>query len=259
MKRCLIVILFLSIVCIDAQQFTDLCMNQYHSFHTVDIEKYTNKYDFSTLFIGANSKFQLGYIGDNYRRIRVKFLTAHQDNSHPSVYHIHGKTNVKDNICDFKGTLVIDSILVVDKPYWGVDNMYADSSIIEQGILIGHYELFEDSTQKHVGKFIGKVMYTWFSKQDGLIRYDDIESYSDGWCNSQFIGEWSPYTKTKNKVCTWGHGRLYDPHDKLDIGTGEFYPAKEYHFKGWESLVKAYGRSPSKEARIIENSSWWEN
>lgn len=258
--RRIIILFLLSIVAIStAQNFSSMCINKYHTLHVVEVTEYVKQFDFSPLFRGRYSKFNLGYIGDNYRRIRVKFTKTYKDDKIPALYHIEGKSNVKNNICNFKGKLVIDSILIASKPYLGLDNMYEDSSIAEQGMIVGHYELLEDSTQKFAGKFVGKLMCTWFRKTDGLIQYDIIESFSDRWCNSQFIGKWIPYNKSNEKVCVWGQGRLYDPLDKLDVGTGEFYPAKEYHSEGWESIIEAYYiNNPSEEAKKIENSKWWE-
>jgi hypothetical protein len=45
----------------------------------------------------------LGFIGENFQRINIKFISVIQNPDNHLQYMIFGKTRVKGNICDFQG------------------------------------------------------------------------------------------------------------------------------------------------------------
>jgi hypothetical protein len=65
--------------------------------------------DFAKLWTKTTNDCVYGCIGDQYQRIRVKFISV---NKMPgtNIYTAAGKSMVKTNICDFKGTIAIINI-----------------------------------------------------------------------------------------------------------------------------------------------------
>jgi len=51
----------------------------------------------------------LGYIDSNYQRFQIHFTNILKDEKNPYLYIVFGKTKVKKNICDFKGTFEVTS------------------------------------------------------------------------------------------------------------------------------------------------------
>ncbi len=163
-----------------------------------------NHYNFSILFSGEHSVFNIGYIGDNFRRIRIKFVSVTKNPHNHHIYYVYGKSNVLGNICDFQGTIDITEIRLFNPMHYGVDDEYKGKGIKFQGVIIANYALYEGPSQKHSGYFNGKVYVGWYLNGKNKIIYDDIESHSDLWCNSQFIGKWKSYSTNQTKVCNWG-------------------------------------------------------
>ena len=162
---------------------------------------------------------------------------------------------VKNNVCDFHGTITINSIKVYKVKHWGVDNEYKNKGIKKQGLLIAKYHLGEDSTQTHSGVFDGILYTSWFIDKTGKLQYDKIESNSDNYRNNQYIGTWTDYTTKKKKVCNWADFRVPNCGD-LDMGAGEFSPADKYLKFGWQTYRDAYFND-NKQARQEEEKQWW--
>jgi hypothetical protein len=215
------------------------------------------KYDFSKLWTKTDNSIVYGFIGNNYQRIRVKIISADKDIIHNDTYLIRGKTMVKNNICDFQGTIQITNVTLYQKMHWGVDNEYKDKGIKKEGVLKAKYYYAEDSTQNHTGVFQGTLTSYWYIDKNGQLKYDDIEDYSDGYRNNQYIGTWTSYKNHQKKVCNWGDYRIPQSGD-LDAGAGEFSPSDKYLQFGWQSVRDAYwGLKPDSIARKIEEKKWW--
>ena len=189
-----------------------------------------NSYNFSSLFIPQHNF--LGFIGDNYQRLNIYFTSVYKNKMNPNLYHVTGISLVGNNKCDFEGTFELTQIRERKHMNYGVDNIYKDSGMKSQGILIGKYKFSEDPTQKHVGLFEGLVTLWYYIDKHGVLRYDDIREHSDGFRNNQWIGTWTEYNKSDSKICNWGTRRIPFSGD-LDIGAGEFYPNPEYKKYGW--------------------------
>ena len=215
-------------------------------------------YNFACLLAGEYSYYSLGFIGDNYRRIKIKFISVIPDFHNPMILHIYGKSNVDGNICGFQGVLTIKEIQLYSYPHLGVDELYADSSIARQGVIFADYLFYEDPVNKHPGFFEGKFISGWYTGKDDIIKYDDIRSYWDSWCNNQFYGKWTDYKSNTSKVCNWGHSHIPNS-GKLDIGTGEFYPNNNYKNFGWNNYIDLFDSSENtrNKARKNEFSQWW--
>lgn len=193
------------------------------------IAKYST-HDFSEL-LKPKSDF-LGFIGTNYKRIFINFKQIQKSTDSSNVYNLSGSSTVGTNTCDFLGTIKIKKIKEVINLHLGIDNIYADSGIVSQGIIIAEYELNESKDQKYSGTFKG-IMTLWFYvNKDGNIQYDDIEKHSASFNNNQFIGTWQQYNSTKTKICNWGEYRI--PYSgNLDIGASEFSVNPKYYPYGW--------------------------
>jgi len=193
------------------------------------------KFDFSTLFVPRHEF--LGYIGSNYRRIRINFTSIVKRPDTTGTYDIKGISLVGANKCDFTGEISIDQIREYKSMHYGVDDIYKSRGIVRQGLLIGKYEFKENSNLSESGVFSGVMTLFWYLDRHGIIQYDDIEfGCSDRYCNNQYVGTWIKYGSDKNKICNWGELRI--PFSgALDIGTGEFSPYPKYIKMGWEDMV----------------------
>ena len=49
----------------------------------------------------------LGFIGDDYQRLFIHFISVIQNPTNPYEYLVYGKTMVKENICPFQGTITV--------------------------------------------------------------------------------------------------------------------------------------------------------
>jgi hypothetical protein len=117
------------------------------------------------------------------------------------------------------------------------------------------YHLREDSSQENAGAFSGLLTTGWYIDRQGRLKYDDIENYSDGYCNNQFVGIWQAYNSDVKETCNWGDCRIPFS-DSLDVGAGEFSPAEAYLKYGWRTYHDAEdGNSP--QAQKIEDEKWW--
>jgi hypothetical protein len=191
------------------------------------------KYDFSTLLV-PRQEF-LGYIGSDYRRLKIFFSSVVKDSSNGDTYEIKGISLVGDNKCDFSGTIKITQIRAYKTMHFGLDNKFENRGLKSQGILIGDYELKENPNQNHSGVFEGIMTLNWYLDEFGILHYDNIEWYSDNYKNNQYVGTWSEYNSKAYKICNWGENRIPFSGD-LDIGAAEFSPNSKYYDKGWEDL-----------------------
>jgi len=219
------------------------------------INEFCSKFDVSPLWTSTENRYVFGFIGDNYRRIRIKILSAKKDSIEHGTYHIVGKSEVGRNICDFSGAIKVTSIEVFDRKHFGVDESYKDREILDEGRIKGKYFLSEDRLQSHTGIFQGTFTTDWYVDSAGLLRYDDIEQEADGFCNNQFIGIWKEYNSKVSKICNWGDYRIPGSR-KLDQGAGEFSPRDEYLKFGWESYRNAEFGNDSTAMRE-ESREWW--
>lgn len=193
----------------------------------------------------------LGYIGDNYQRFYIHFISAIQNPKNPLEYFIYGKTRVKENICSFQGTIVVTQSRTYDE---------GDVAHLQQGFVMGIYEFFEDPDQKGTGILKGNFRSDFYIDKDNKMKYDAIAFVGDGYENNQFEGTWTGYRSATPKKCNWGDYRIPDS-DDFDMGAGEFAPGDEYKKNGWENYSLAWGyppdRSDVKEAMQKEKARWW--
>ena len=190
-------------------------------------------YNFSGLFTKTDNSVVYGFIGKDYRRIRIKLINVTKDKV-ANTYKIYGKSMVKDNICDFYGSITISNIRKFKVTSNGVDDMYKNAGIKGQFVILGDYIFSENKKQKHAGIFKGVVASRFYIDRNNNVKYDDIDSVSDSFANNQFVGEWTVYKGTLTERCNWGDFRIPNSGD-LDIGAGEFSPNEKYLKNGWQS------------------------
>jgi hypothetical protein len=180
----------------------------------------------------------LGFIGDNYQRIRIKIFSIAKDNNKPQTYIINGKSAINNEIKSFQGTFIIKHIKHLTDMHRGVDDEYKNEGIKVQGVLIGEYKLDQDRNLENSGYFEGVLSALWYINKAGEIKFDNIQFESDPYRNNQFVGIWTSYDGIKKMRSNWGDYRIPDSGD-LNIGAGEFSPNEKYRKNGWESYSKA--------------------
>jgi len=197
------------------------------------LTEYLN-YDFTDLLM-PNSEF-LGFIGEDFRRIQVIFEKIQRSDQTKNLYFISGSTTVFNNKCDFEGTIVIDQVREFKKMHFGIDNIYQDSGLIAQGLIIGKYHFNENPLQNHVGIFDGIMTLWWYLDKNNKLHFDNLSYYSDNYRNNQYIGTWTEYGSKNGKSCNWGEQRIPFSGD-LDIGAGGFSVNPKYRNNGWEKYI----------------------
>ena len=201
------------------------------------------KYDYSRILMNNNI---LGYIG-NGQRLYIHFDTIYKDKVKAEIYHVIGKSRVKNNITCFTGNIHISKFKQLDTEYYPI-NRYK---------IIVKYEFKEDSTQYGTGVFSGRLESDFFIYKDSVYM-DEIYSGVDGYYNNQYEGVWKSYKTNNIQKANFGIGRI--PNDNgLDIGSSEFRVDPSKQHLGWDSYMnvmtpnnKNYQRATAEEQR-----EWW--
>ena len=244
---------------------------------TTDFYKEMKNYDLSIVLMADSISTDwgiferseiLGFIGDNYQRFYIHFISIIQNSTNPYEYFAYGKTKVKENICEFQGIIKVISAEVYNEMY-EMYEFYEDSELYEKsynkkrGFTDCEVVLYENKQHSYSGFFKGKMRsYFYIDTVTGTFRYDDLESYSDSFENNQFTGNWTSYKTKNSKKCNWGNYRIPDSGD-LDIGAAYFSVDKEYVKNGWENymlLLSGDFEEDSveyKKALQKENEKWW--
>jgi hypothetical protein len=217
--------------------------------------------DFSVLWTKTENEFIYGIIGNDYQRIRIGFLSVIKNENNPKEYFVYGKSNTKENICEFLGKISILKIQKTERTQFGVDDEFKNSGIKTQGLLIAKYEFFENKNQKHTGIFSGELKSKWFLDKNNLIQYDAINSNSDAYFKNSFVGIWKMYGSETEKRCNWADYRVPNIDCSFDVGVGEFNINQIYVKNGWLDIALK-NKMPNK--AIIEKNAnkpiknWWE-
>lgn len=196
----------------------------------------------------------LGFIGENFQRFYIHFISVIQNQTDKLIYYVYGKTKLYDNICSFQGQIVIKEVRI-----------YVEDEVppFKTGFISGTYTFFEDSKQKGSGKLTGTFTSNFYIDKKGRIKYETLTMIADGYCNNQFIGTWTGYKTNESKKCNWGDYRMpgCEWQNGCDIGAGEFSIHDRYLKYGWESYNLAWNTYPETtdviKARIKECEKWW--
>jgi len=217
-----------------------------------------NNFDFSEVFTKTEEQSIHGVIGENHQRVRIKFIDLERNPNKKNEYIVYGKSKVKQNICEFKGKIVITNVFKVKALSYGVDDIYS-GKIADQGFLIADYYFEENKLEPGTGIFTGKVYSKWciFNKSKNKISYDNIDDHSDSYKNNAFIGVWKSYRSRKEKLCHWGDYRIPKINADFDVGACCFSPSKKYIENGWKNYSKANFENDAH-AKHLESIKWWE-
>lgn len=194
----------------------------------------------------------LGFIGGNYQRFYIHFISVIRNHKNTLEYFVYGKTRVKDNICTFQGTIAISDARI----YVG-----SDFPPLKEGFIKGNYAFYEDPDQPGTGILKGTFRTDFYIDKKGEIQYNALDFSADGFSNNQFEGTWTSYKTGDSKICNWGDYRIPNS-GNFDAGAGEFSPDDKYLQYGWESYINAWlGSNPDDpetvKARKAENRKWW--
>ncbi|MBN8851916.1 MAG: hypothetical protein BGO55_25780 [Sphingobacteriales bacterium 50-39] len=191
----------------------------------------------------------LGYIGNNYQRFYIHYISVTKDKNNPYIYHVYGKTKVKDVVCTFNGAITITRTRLYRQ---------SDDPRYKQGAVTGDIVFKEDSTQPSAGVFKGKVETGFTLDKKGTLQYDALMAVADGYSNNQCTTIWTSYKTGKSKKCNWGDYRIPDSRE-LDDGAGGVHINERFAGNGWQTFVAAYGSSDknAEKARQIEDAEWW--
>ncbi len=231
----LLVVIFSLSVALHAQQASaptawDYIRDKREGFDdTRNVASKFTAYDFCHLCL-LNQQSRLGYIGKDFQRFYIYFSSISKDSSNPNLYSVRGKSRVKNNICDFAGTM---QLLWVRRVH-ARDGCENDIHPEVQGISFFRYEFKEDAHQKHTGEFRGTAVIQWYLDSRMNVCYDDTWGCSDFFDNNSFVGTWTSYSTHVTKPCNWGDARIPFS-DSLDCGAGEFHPDDQFLKSGWDT------------------------
>ena len=185
---------------------------------------------------------RLGYIGEDFQRLEIRFESVVKNFDNPYEYFIYGKTRVDGNICEFQGSLLItETGYIIDEEYPELMRAY----------LSGNYVLFEDQACLHSGVFRGNFITGIYLDEQGDIYYDDLEQDENDFTNNEFFGEWEGYFPYEVKPANWGDFRIPNS-SGLDVGVEAFKPSFKYLENGWREF------SVNKSEDTEEREKWWE-
>ena len=226
------------------------------SFYKKDFKDKYCRYNFSKIWTQTENYNVLGFIGNNYQRLRIKFISVVKDSAHPDTYFIIGKSMVKDTVRSFKGTITITNIKLYKDIQYEDANKYSKASVTKNGVAFGSYYFREDSTQTRTGLFKGSFASCWFINNHGKLKYDDNYLGSDSYCNNQFAGIWQSYTSQLIETCNWGDYRI--PFSgEFNWGAGEFTPNTKYLKYGWESHKSNFENDYEVKKALKDAKKWW--
>ena len=184
---------------------------------------------------------RLGFISDDYQRIRIRFLSVIQNYDNPFEYFIYGKSKVGENICEFQGSVYIRETGLIDE---------GEDSDFLQAFISGDYVLYEDPNCIHSGIFSGEFLNRIYFDEYGDVYYDDLNMEQDGYSNSLFRGTWFNYDNGETITCNWGDFRIPDS-EEPDVGSQEFHPSFRYLDKGWKEYLE-------QNENEQETEVWWD-
>lgn len=195
----------------------------------------------------------LGFIGPDYRRLRIHIGSIRRSASDPLTYLLAGHTLTGRNLCAFEGELRIDTL--GRYPVSGAPDAWG--GIFSGWYLRGRYTLRERPDRPGTGVFEGTHTLDLAVDTLGTIYYDTCWLEADGYSNNRWQGTWRSYATGTVKVCNWGDFRI-PASGALDGGAAEFIPGEDFFDKGWRSYRAAWEHPADSAARTAEALRWWQ-
>ncbi len=193
----------------------------------------------------------IGVIGEQCQRFFIHYTSITKSLTNPYQYNVTGKTKVKENICDFSGTITIVKAGIYTKQ---LDNRY------KQGFAECVVNFKEDNQQAATGFITGKLTTKFYLDEKRNAQYDDLLFGADLYFNNQCEASWTSYSNKKTRKVNWGDYRI-PGNTGFDVGDGEFAIADKYANNGWQSYKLATAGDPEKEATkkaiAAEAKLWW--
>lgn len=209
----------------------------------------------------------LGFIGKDFQRFNIRFISIIKNPSNPIEYFVYGKTKTKNKIRSFQGkiTLTKSEIYTTNEHSTRTSEyrfLANNQQAIKQGELVGTYEFFEDPNESKSGILKGQFVSNFYLSKTNKLGYDVIKWNADRYENNQFTGKWIDYKTGRTEICNWGDFRIPNSGD-LDTGTEEFIPNAKYNVSGWSNYQISLGNVTdtlaTEKAQYIENEKWWLN
>ena len=199
--------------------------------YDVSYKKYTAPLDMEKVLNGEKNNF-LGFIGANYKKLRITFTSIKKSEENKDVYEVEGFSTVMNkNKRTFKGTFSLLS-------HYKFAEQTVDVPLPKKGEIVGYstfsYELAEDENLTATGVFKGKMIVMWLKKVNAAPVYF-LPFNRDSERNYQFFGTWTSYKTKKTSVASWGEDRIPCSGD-FDEGVGDFSPKPQYWQYGWEEF-----------------------
>ncbi len=199
--------------------------------YNVPYKKYNAPLDMEKVLNAEKSNF-LGFIGTNYKRLRITFTSIKKSEENKDVYEVEGfSTVMNQNKRTFKGTFSLLS-------HYKFAEQTVDVPLPKKGEIVGFstfsYELTEDENLTATGVFKGKMIVMWLKKVNAAPVYF-LPFNRDSERNYQFFGTWTSYKTKKTLVASWGEYRIPCSGD-FDGGVGDFIPKPQYWQYGWEEF-----------------------
>ena len=199
--------------------------------YDIPYKKYTATLDMEKVLNAEKSNF-LGFIGANYKRLRITFTSIKKSEKNKDVYEVEGFSTVMNkNKRTFKGTFTLLS-------HYKFAEQTVDVPLPKKGEIVGYstfsYELAEDENLTATGVFKGKMIVMWLKKVNAAPVYF-LPFNRDSERNYQFFGTWTSYKTKKTSVASWGVYRI-PCSDDFDEGVGDFIPKPKYWQYGWEEF-----------------------
>lgn len=199
--------------------------------HGHSYEKYNENLDMQKVLNEEKSGFY-GFIGLNYKRLRITFTSIVRDKNNENIYQVEGFSTVMNkNKRNFKGTFIVLSHYRLLEP--SLDPLKEGDN---EGFSTFSYILKEDEKLSATGTFEGKMLVLWYKDKGEQPDYSSLFDFGDPAGNYKFLGTWTSYKTGKSQECNWGQYRIPCSGD-LDIGAAEFSPNPKYYKYGWEDYV----------------------
>lgn len=208
--------------------------------HYPKIEKSPNfeleKYDFSKLLLDNRTHY-LGFIGKDKNRLIIDFQSITKSKGNPKIYDVEGTTRVGKNTRKFRGKIEFSQTYLAD--LFSIKRLDEEpvQNVKKEGIAIADFHFDEYENIPKNGFLEGKLLIWWYISDDNQLRYNDFYNFSDNYFNNAFLGVWKDKYKSITLPFGLGHYRI-PCSGNLDIGAGEFSPAKKYLKKGWKDYLK---------------------
>jgi len=199
--------------------------------YDIPYKKYTAPLDMEKVLNAEKSNF-LGFIGANYKRLRITFTSIKKSEENKDVYEVEGFSTVMNkNKRTFKGTFSLQSHYKFTEPTFEEPLKNGDI----EGFSTFSYQLAEDEKLSATGIFKGEMLVLWYKEINKKPVYTELFIQSDGSRNYQFFGTWTSYKTKKISVASWGVYRI-PCSDDFDEGVGDFIPKPQYWQYGWEEF-----------------------